>query len=117
MRKILVLTLALWTGMSNFAYASARLECAAMMQSASAKAAHACCPSDPSTPCQCSIKAPSDYRSVPEVFTLRVEEVPSTLPADILASLRPAVISFEVATQESPPRFLPLYQLFSVYRI
>jgi hypothetical protein len=120
-RKALILTLALWTGIANFAYASARLECAAMMQNMGMAPAgrmdaeHACCPK--AVPCQCSIKTRSNDLSVPAHahFGHSNEISPSAVLSETPAVSAP--VRFERRAGDSPPGGPPLYALFSAYRI
>lgn len=120
MAKTLVLALALWTGVSNFAYASARLECASMMQqtasssSRQVKADHSCCES---TPCQCAIKQPLSQQSVPLRAVNSAFGQTAALPLSSTEAVLPASTFFITHTSESPPEHPPLYVLFSVYRI
>lgn len=114
MRKALVLTLAFWAGISNFAYASARIECAAMMQRASC---HVMTQSGAkSDPCPCKIQAPTDHRALQDVFVLKTDgsSVLLDVPA-VVSELRSAAAA--ISPGHGPPSGPSLYRLFSVYRI
>ena len=111
MKKILILALALWTGTANFAYVSAKLECAAMMK----LSVHACCPKQ--APCQCSIQNPSNDQVAPSYSQDRLDLAPSDELA-VISEISPQTsLSFEPLVFESPPKLIPFYQLFSVYRL
>ena len=112
MKKILILALALWTGTANFAYVSAKLECAVMMK----LSAHACCPKQ--APCQCSIQNPSNDQVAPSYYSQgRLEPVPSDELTVISKILPQTSLSLKALVFESPPKLIPFYQLFSVYRL
>jgi hypothetical protein len=108
MRKMLILTLALWAGVSNFAYASARIECAGMMEQSACPAA---------MPCQCSIQAPSSERTLPADMYVQFGPLQAGLPVVISDVTMPDHWRMKISPFESPPKHPPLYQLFSVYRI
>ena len=108
MRKMLILALALWAGTSNLAYAAAQEECASKMER------HAC-PS--SMPCQCAIQAPSSEQVVPTPVHTSLEKLQLAVLSVTSAVVMPADFRFAKEPFESPPKEVPLYQLFSVYRI
>lgn len=121
MKKALILTLALWTGMSNFAYASARIECADMMQKGvpqassqeEVKSSHACCHK---VPCQCEIKERSNDQSAPARISVNFSNEISVAPLDATTLTVLTAERFHNRS-ESPPDHPPLYALFSAYRI
>ncbi len=108
--KALVIALALWVGTANFAYASAKVECAGMMMSS-----HSNCTEK--SPCQCSIQTPSNEQALPVNTEIRIQLLQAGLP--IVNSEALAFINFHSINNpfESPPKQPPLYQLFSVYRL
>lgn len=122
MKKAIILTLALWTGLSNFAYAQSRIECADRMQKgvtqscmAEKKAASASC--HHTTPCKCATEIRQEEQSSPVSYSdsLRMD---TSSPVIITIS----DLSKEPAGRRSQAPFYltekpPLYTLFSVYRI
>jgi hypothetical protein len=117
MKRILILTLALWTGTANFAYLAARVECASMMKSSvpMQKGEHSCCPAP--VPCQCAIQNPSNDLALPSNTALVIEPMTEgmLLWETTISSLKE--FKFEVSAFESPPTSPPLFILFSVQRI
>jgi hypothetical protein len=120
MKRALIITLALWTGTANFAYASARIECADMMQKGTAqtssqevKASHACCHS---VPCQCAIEEHSNDQTTPFQTTIHIGSDIAISPASVSQAALPTA-SWTKNPSQSPPQHPPLYALFSVYRI
>ena len=121
MKKALILILALWVGTANFAYASARLECASMMNrpvasvpSAMATNKHACCDSK-SVPCQCSIKTPSNDLFTPVNANIEKIQLPVSLQTLSVGSSLVSTNLFKVFSSKSHPESPPA--LFSILRI
>ena len=108
MKKALILALALWVGTSNFAYAAAQQECASMAER------HAC-PS--SMPCQCSVQVPSNEQAAPVQIHAILEKPHVAVLSVASEAVIPVDFRFVKEPFESPPKEVPLYQLFSVYRI
>lgn len=121
MKRILVLTLALWTGLSNFAYAQARIECTDMMNKGMTQsyavqgvtASHSC----HSVPCQCAIEMRSNEQSEPSSIEIGVFRIDSAalISADAITAIKQSTWTHPL--NFSPPEKPPLYTLFSVYRI
>lgn len=123
MKRIFILTLALWTGTASFAYASARSECATGMDLSAPSApvqkiqtSHACCGS---SPCRCAVENGANREQAPARTAAPVASDP--LSAQAFVDLPSSAASTEAARFVSrsgpPPKHPPLYELFSVYRI
>ncbi len=120
MSKILILTLAFWTGLSNFAYTSARVECAGMMQPSAAVSKtpisdHSCCPSK--VPCECSIRTAPLHQMPPAGVQLRFDRPEAEYFKAASEAIPSESFIFAKSPFESPPKAIPLYQIFSVYRL
>lgn len=117
MKKIAILALAFYMSFGHLAYASARLECASMMNpissSASSKmsAHHACCDA---VPCQCSIKAPTNDSLVPAQASVELAKeicLPNTAVFEFLPQ---SFAASSFAPFKSPPRPLHGYSILRI---
>ena len=113
MKRISILILALWTGLSNFAYAQAKIECADMMAS-DKKVSQVHCHKGG---CECTMESRSKEQSEPNSVN------PNVAHLGVLYGSTDNTISIFTTNRshnflfKSPPEKPPLYSLFSVYRI
>lgn len=114
MKRALIITLAFWIGIANFAYASAQIECGDRMQFQEVKSSHACCRT---VPCECAVEGRTNNQTAPfQAMTQRPALDPPSSPLAVVEIVLPTVRRFDRRVEPSPHQ-APLYTLFSVYRI
>ena len=108
MKKTLVLIAVLSVGMSGFGFAAAKPACASAVERSS------CCPSGA---CPCSIEERSNDQAMPVSVVTHSPELPVIAQINFSETFVPDATLFHSLIEISPPHQIPLYQLFSVYRI
>ena len=121
-KQALVFVLILWTGVANLATATQPTGCADMAQKGcqhvcakGTKGSCPCCHS--SKTCRCSVEERSNEQAAPMSVVVPSADRTAVMPLDRSGVAAATALGFEVSTGVSPPLALPLYQLFSVYRI